>query len=75
MAKKRIIENLITDKLESASWDVVRAIQSNGNMPEDEASDLHLLLLDFAKEIQRNAIYLTIGEIIKAQKHMVSNLQ
>lgn len=74
MKPKPIMESLVTDKLESASWEVVKAVQTNSKMSDDEASDLHLLLLDFAKEVQRNAIYLTIGEIIKAQKHLVREL-
>ncbi len=70
-----VVENLVTDKLESASWDVVQAIQRVCKCADnDEATDLHVILLDFAKEIQGNAIRLTLGEIIKAQKLLVKSL-
>lgn len=62
MAKVNL--NLMTDKIESHAWEIARAV--GGGLSADETSDLHVMLLDFAKEIQRNAVYVSIGEVKNA---------
>jgi len=62
--------DFVPDKLESSAWDVARAIQNNRKpLGDDEADDLHVMLIEFAKQVQINAIRLCLRQISEAVRN------